>query len=100
MKTVEQLMKEIQGVQASIQDAHEEIDDYYSGRNRCPMIGFGPYAQSQRIAWGRDRLEELRKELRERGLTEEKAVEITREAPACGDVYEACMEFLKNIGAA
>ena len=100
MKTVEELLKEIQGVQASIQDAHKEIDDYYSGRNRCPMIGFGPYAQSQRIAWGRERLEELRKELIKRGLSEERAEKITREAPASGDVYEACMEFLKEMGAA
>ena len=94
MKSVEEIRKEVERIHKSLKRAHEAIDDYYSGRNAVPMMGFGPYAQSQVIAGCNKQLAELRKELINLGLTDKEADEMTREEPPSGYVYEKCMEFL------
>ena len=100
MKTVEKLLKEVAGIQKDLANAHKAIDDYYTGR-LLPMMGFGPYAQSNIIAGCNKRLAEIKTELINKyGFNEQDANELTREAPASGDVYEACMSFMKKMGAA
>lgn len=100
MKTVEELLKEVTGIQKDLENAHRAIDDYYSWRVQ-PMMGFGPHTQSEIISGCNKRLKEIKTELiNEHGFDEQKAEELTREAPASGDVYEACMTFIKKMGAA
>lgn len=100
MKTVKELLKEVAGIQKDLANAHKAIDDYYTGR-LLPMMGFGPYAQSEIISGCNQRLKEIKTELiNKHGFDERNADELTREAPASGDVYEACMSFMKKMGAA
>ena len=99
MKKIEELLQKVQEIQKDLKDAHEQIDDYYSGRLQ-PIVGFGPMTYSNIIRGCLDRLTEIQHQLIELGMDKETAEKLCSDEPPSGDVYNDCLAFIKKMGAA
>jgi phage host-nuclease inhibitor protein Gam len=95
MEKIEEIVKEVERIQKELKMAHQAIDDYYSGKLQ-PMMGFGPYTQSEIISGCNARLDELKGELVKLGISAEIATALCSDQPPTGKVYEECLAFIAN----